>query len=164
MINKNLIKKIADHILHPEKKQFIDNHIMHPEREWSIGLLIGIGIFVAGVVWGIYAFDFYKNIEVENVETEASTVVYRASVIDEALREFVERERIYNDLLAKSRPVFSLEENSVQATTSTSTVETGRSPEMIPAEPQTDPETVSDSNLATSSTSVGGSGEIILLD
>ena len=154
MTNKKLVKKIVGHTLHPERKKFMDNHIMHPDREWSIGLLIGLLICVSGVVWGLYTFGFYKTIEVESVDVEASVVVYRASLVDEALKDFTEREKIYSNLLAKSQPAVSaLEYDNVQATTGTSTIEAGHSSETVDVESRTELEIPINSDLATSSPS-----------
>ena len=154
MINKKLVKKIVDHTLHPEKKQFIDNQIMHPDREWSIGLLIGFFVCVSGVIWSLYIFDFYKTIEVENVEVDASPVVYRASVVDEALKDFADRENIYNGLLTKSQlKVPSSEEGSTHP--ATSTTEADPALEITDTELQTESGAPNSSNLSASSSSVG---------
>lgn len=134
MIDKNLIKKMVDHTLRPEKKQFIDNNIMHPEREWLIGILVGVVIFVSGLVWGLHTYNFYRNIEIVTYESEA--VVYRASLVEETLRDFAKREEIYNELLTKNKTVEAVvfEEDVIQATSSTSTTEIERSMEMIESE------------------------------
>lgn len=153
MINKKLAKKIAEHALSPERKQFIDNHIMHPEREWSIGLLIGISICVFGAVWALYTFDFYKNIKVENSVTDASTVVYRASVVGEVLKDFESRNNAYNHLLTelKKQTPISVSSTTVSndidgnilesEATSSMEIRSDRSAEVPLPEYQIDPET-----------------------
>lgn len=141
MIEKKLIKKMVEHIFHPHKKEFVDNNLMHPEREWSIGLLIGMVLVLMGGWWSVYSYMQYNEVSIENVDSVApDSFVYRASVVEEVLKNFSERKKNYDSLLPKSEDLNqSLVATTTQSTSSPEVLPTDRSTEIIPAMPQSDP-------------------------
>lgn len=138
MIDKNIVKKIANHIFHPHKKEFIDNNLMHPEREWSIGLMFGIVLVLAGGLWSVNSYLLYNEVSIENVDSSTPDLfVYRASVVNEVLNNFSERKKIYDSLLPKTEDLNQvLVATTTQSTSTSEILPTDRSAEIIPTMPQ----------------------------
>lgn len=77
---KNIFKKLAR-----KPGSLHDQQLMHPEREWVIGLVVSLFIFllVASVSVYIYFKNQTINVQVSSDGTEQT--VYRESVVKEAL-------------------------------------------------------------------------------
>lgn len=141
MIDKNIVKNIANHIFHPHKKEFIDNNLMHPEREWSIGLMFGMVLVLAGGLWSVNSYLLYNEVSIENADSSTPDLfVYRASVVGEVLNNFSERKKIYDSLLPKSEDLNQvLVATTTQSTSTSEILPTDRSVEINSAMSQPDP-------------------------
>lgn len=100
MIDNKLVQKMVKHTLNPERKKFVDNNIMHPEREWVLGILVGLLVCFLGGWWSVVSYGVYSNVSVQDKE-DLVPVVYRAGMVDEVTKDFIERENVHNKILDK---------------------------------------------------------------
>ncbi|MEZ4103815.1 MAG: hypothetical protein R3B60_00845 [Candidatus Paceibacterota bacterium] len=126
MINKEEIKKMADGILHPRKRKFVDNHIMHVEREWFLGVTIGLLLFILGGVWSFNSYQEYRMIDTKDSEIAIDSVIYKKELVDSVVDYFGKREEVYDNYLKKASvngyqdlviPIEDEFDNSIGATT-----------------------------------------------
>ena len=110
-MNKKIFKEIAKHI--SRSNRGIKTHrILYPEREWLISLIISLIIFIVICVYGIRTYNEYKQPFVDNDNTEeVQVVVYRESMVNEALSKFSNRFETHTKLLENL--VQKVEENPV---------------------------------------------------
>ncbi len=100
MMNKNEFTKMAKRILR-SSEGLHSPQLMHPSRDWIIGLLVAIVFFAAAAVWSSMTYLEYQEIAISNEDvTEVDIVVYRESLVEASLKEFDERARTYEFLLA----------------------------------------------------------------
>lgn len=93
MIKSSDIKKMAKHIL--RKQQGLhDRQIMHPSREWLGGLLVAILLVVGSGMWSVSTYLQNKNSSNIDVEVDTGAVVYRESMVEEALAEYERRRSV----------------------------------------------------------------------
>lgn len=68
-----------------------DPQLMHPQREWVVGLLGALALFLFAISLG--AYTYFKNQSVEvHIEGEDIQTVYRASLVEKVLATMNERE------------------------------------------------------------------------
>jgi len=108
MIEKKLVKKIVDNILHKEDRGF-DRSIMHPKREWFIGLFVGLIMLIIGGWWNVSTYMQYREVSVGSDEVMAGVVVYRESLVKAALSDFSERTEKYESLKRELSEVSEVE-------------------------------------------------------
>ena len=121
MIHKKDILKIAKKVLR-KQKGLRDHQLIHPAREWLIGILLGLGCFTV-IAWGSVAtYITYSNVTVTGTtDVEAEKVVYRAELVDAALKVFGEREKNYTELLENRVSVLPVETIPVESLSSVET-------------------------------------------
>lgn len=91
---------MARHILKPSQ-DLQDRKIMHPEREWITGMAFALIIVTASASWSVYAYWTNKTIEVVSDKTTSEEdVVYRESVVKDALIRFEKRNKEREALIA----------------------------------------------------------------
>jgi hypothetical protein len=91
-----MVRKVLKH-----SQGLHDPKIMHPEREWLIGLGLALIIFVCSAYGSIYTYWKNKNIAASNdVTVTDDAVVYRESVVKEALSRFDKRNKEREALMA----------------------------------------------------------------
>jgi hypothetical protein len=128
MINKQKITDLTKKFFHKEKI-LKSPRLMHPKREWLIGLLIAALLFVGTAGWSAYSYIYYRDFTPDNSDLETNEViVYRESLVEEALNQYQQREQTYSDLLDQNVQLEELTtpENSTSTDigiTSTSSIE-----------------------------------------
>jgi hypothetical protein len=89
--------------VHPRQTEFVDNNIMHPERDWSLGVILGLGVCFFGIWLSFDLYNQYKDISIEDLNGIQGSVVYRSSLVEEVLVNFSERNKVYDDIISKSK-------------------------------------------------------------
>lgn len=64
---------------------------MHPEREWVIGLCVAVAIFAVTASGSAYTYWQNKHLSAVVPEGTEEVVVYRESMVKEALKRFGDR-------------------------------------------------------------------------
>lgn len=100
---KNILKKIAR-----KPKPLRDPQLMHPQREWMIGLIVATFIF--SVVASVSIYIYFKNqaVDVQVANDDAANVVYRESLVKEALAIINKRSETLQNLnknITPAKPV-----------------------------------------------------------
>jgi hypothetical protein len=121
MINKTLFTQMARKVFRHERG-LRDPHIMHPEREWLIGLLVMVLIFVAGAGWSAQIYLKNKNVSADQTTVNDGETVYREPQVKEALRIAGERENELSELLGVA-PAAPTPKEDLATTTATTTEE-----------------------------------------
>ncbi len=111
--------------------QLRDQQLMHPEREWVIGLLITILLFVGAASISAYTYFSNQTIDVETVSDSAADTVYRESLVEEVLQSIKDRENRLRLLSRTVSPVAEVQatpeetasSTEIQAETASSTLE-----------------------------------------
>ena len=87
----------------------------YPSREWAIGLLAAVSLFVGGVSYT--AYDFYVQFVAEpTIQISDEKVVnYRKAEVVTTAREIEEKQKTFEQLRAAAAPRITLEESSVSA-------------------------------------------------
>jgi uncharacterized membrane protein len=103
MTTKNPFSQVAQKLKRADRG-FGDPALMSPGREWLIGLVIAVVIFVLGAIWGIQTYLMYRTTTTSEVTpVTEETVIYRESLVETALTEFAERKREHERLLENSK-------------------------------------------------------------
>jgi hypothetical protein len=109
---------------------------MHPERDWSIGVFLALLIFIASATWSLTVYLVNRNISPDTgTGQQDESVVYRESMVEEALTRLEERATTLASLLPRtvqSEPVIEepVEEPVQNTEEETSIVEEGNEPEV----------------------------------
>lgn len=112
MINKDKFTKLTKQITRSNSGAH-NLQIMHPTRDWTIGLVVGLVIFIVSVTWSSQTYLKYRVVSVGEHNTEQTEiVVYRESLVKDTLAEFAAREEQYRSLTetasaANVTPVFA---------------------------------------------------------
>ncbi len=113
MISKRDISKIAKKIL-KRQKGVRDHQIIHPQREWTLGLLGGLILLIAGGAWSVVTYQEVTERDVENTQTEEiKQTIYRDDIVNTALRDLEERHQRYLNMIEEyqvDEPVYFEEE------------------------------------------------------
>lgn len=100
---------------------------MHPEREWVIGLCVGVAIFTVTASGSAYTYWQNKHLSAVVPEVIEEVVVYRESMVKEALKRFgdrnAEREALMGTMTGMSAPVAETEVEPVATSSASSTEE-----------------------------------------
>jgi len=119
MVHKDLFSKIAKRIL--RKNGVLQNpHIMHPVREWVIGWLVALLLFSVTAVWSVGEYIKYRDITIEQRNIEEEVVVYRASMVTSALKEFEQRAITHQSLITQSGSMIPVVEEVLSESVATS--------------------------------------------
>lgn len=102
MIDKNKIKEMANHILHPQKSKDTDRNIMHVEREWFFGVVIGVVVVVVGAIWSWSSYQDYRSVDTLESVGAGDAFIYREELVKEVLKDFEQREERYETLLKEA--------------------------------------------------------------
>lgn len=116
LLNKEDVKKLARKVWkHHQGMKSVS--IMHPTRDWLVGVGIAVMIIILSGAWSVSRYIDNKTIATTLLETdvEAGAVLYRESLVAQALNIFAERQRTVEALLA-GRPVPATTEPSEQGT------------------------------------------------
>lgn len=101
----SIIKSINRH-----KKGLRDPQIMHPEREWLIGIFLALLIFVSATAWSLAVYLTNRNAAaVMPTEEQSESVVYRESMVEEALLRLEKRGTMLASLLPRTTESESVE-------------------------------------------------------
>jgi hypothetical protein len=93
----NILKSISRH-----KHGLRDPQIMHPEREWLIGISIAVTIFILSGAWSLTLYLKNRNVSSDiQMGEQSEVVVYRESMVNEALGRLDERKAELDALLGK---------------------------------------------------------------
>lgn len=103
-MNKKIFKKIVRHISHSNKGIKIPR-ILYPEREWATGLMVSSVLFIAICAYSIYTYKQYEcpYVEEDSLE-EVQTIVYRESMVNEALSKFSNQQEKHIELIKELSP------------------------------------------------------------
>lgn len=124
MMHRKNITKIAKRILH-HKEGIRSPQIMHPRRDWTIGLVVATGIFIASAIWSAQSYLSYKDpIVGERGGGEEVVLVYRASLVNTALAEFDERSKTFAELVATAGATTTASPPDAATTTASSAEQT----------------------------------------
>lgn len=168
MINRNEITKIAKKILN-SNKQLKNPQLMYPEREWSIGMVVSIFIFVGTAYWSANTYSAYQNISTNQVDDSQTNVSYRDTLVKAALEKFSLRHNEYNLLIGVTNQPTQIEET----VTEVEVVETDTNASSISALEETiaddttiinESETVADENTSSSTPADSASSSADILE
>lgn len=98
MVDRNTITKMAKRILR-SPKGVRGPQVIHPERDWLLGLMVAIGVFVFSVIFAVYEYNFYRNITVTDHNPIDEIEIYRENMVKDALDKFTERAQEHQSLL-----------------------------------------------------------------
>jgi hypothetical protein len=118
---ENIIKSI-----NRQRRGLRDPQIMHPEREWLIGMVLALSIFVLTATWSMTVYLKNRNASTQiEAEQQSESVVYRETMVAEALARLEKRTAELNTLLEQGGSgVVEVREEEVVAP---STTESGAS-------------------------------------
>lgn len=134
MLNKKQIAAAARKILR-HSKGLKDPKLMHPEREWVIGLCVAVAIFAVTASGSAYTYWQNKHLSAVVPEGTEEVIVYRESMVKEALKRFgdrnAEREALMGTMTgmsaAPSEPAPETEASSTASSTEEAVVEVSAS-------------------------------------
>jgi len=99
MMNKQSFSQLAK-LITRSNHGLRDPQLMRPNRDWRIGLVLAILIFVTSAVWSTKMYLSYREASVEKTDLpEEGVVVYRASLVEAALSTLEKREAAHEKLL-----------------------------------------------------------------
>jgi hypothetical protein len=101
MINNFSNKKIFASFLKKKKNPIGDRNIMHPEREWFFGIVGGLVVLIVGLFWSLSIYTHYNDISVTTSTSVNEVEVYKTELVNSALIDLFERQRIYNSIKAE---------------------------------------------------------------
>lgn len=132
MINKKQIEVMAKKIMrHQQGLQ--DPQIMHPEREWTMGLVIFLVILLFCTFLSIYIYSQNKNFSLGEIDSNTNeVVVYRESLVKEALEKFSQRDTELKNLLGTVTPVVISEAEPVDIASPTESAATTSDQQPMP--------------------------------
>lgn len=97
----NILKSISRH-----KHGLRDPQIMHPEREWLIGISIAVTIFILSGAWSLTLYLKNRNVSSDiQMGEQSEVVVYRESMVNEALGRLDKRKAALDALLGRESVV-----------------------------------------------------------
>jgi hypothetical protein len=97
-MNKDQLSQLARRIF-SSNRGLRSPQLMHPAREWLVGFTLGIGIFVASVIWSVLMYTEYRDLSTEGAPMEEEIVVYRESMVESALDQLRKRTVVYEEYL-----------------------------------------------------------------
>jgi len=102
MIQNNTLAQLARRITKADTV-LRDPQLFHPAREWRIGLIVAMLIFIASAVWSMQTYTFFRDASVVQEVTAATeeVTVYRESLVEAALTAYEERAAAHMLLLQK---------------------------------------------------------------
>lgn len=102
MIQNNKLSQLARRITKTDTV-LRDPQLFHPAREWRIGLIVAMLIFIASAVWSMQTYTFFRDASVVQEVTAATeeVTVYRESLVEAALTAYEERAAAHTLLLQK---------------------------------------------------------------
>jgi hypothetical protein len=98
MINNNFTKKLADALSRNKGGNSFDRSIMHVEREWYSLVALAILLLGTGALWSVYAYKTYSDVSISGEVSTEDVSVYKAEVINSALKYTEERRGEYEKL------------------------------------------------------------------
>jgi hypothetical protein len=95
----NIVKSIAR-----RRKGLSDPHIMHPEREWTIGILLALIVFVLSATWSLTVYLENRNASADaSSEEQSESMVYRETMVKQALTRIDDRAKKLKTLLPETQ-------------------------------------------------------------
>ena len=116
MKNKFYTKEFFAKLL-KKKVVLSDPQLMHPEREWVIGLVVAVFIFLGAASMSAYTYFSNQSISVYVGEDSNDDVVYRESLVKEVLETIKEREATLDSLQREVSTVVELTTDTSTSTT-----------------------------------------------
>jgi hypothetical protein len=121
---------------------------MNPVRDWWLGLLVALLIFVVSAVWSSYVYTKHRDMSVAEVApADTAAVVYREAMVKSALQYFSEKDKRHQELIRFAQgtnnptpvdEVETTESNASQATTTTTSPITSTTTTPTVGEPATE--------------------------
>lgn len=96
MQNKDIFKSLLKK-LERQKKGLSDPRIMHPEREWAIGIVAMILVFLGSAYWSSQVYLKNRNVTSAEVPTD-EVVVYKEGIVTDVLKRFEKNDETYRQL------------------------------------------------------------------
>jgi hypothetical protein len=96
MQNKDIFKSLLKK-LERQKKGLSDPRIMHPEREWAIGIVAMILVFLGSAYWSSQVYLKNRNVTSAEVPTD-EVVVYKEGIVTDVLKRFEKSDETYRQL------------------------------------------------------------------
>ena len=93
-----------------------DQQLMHPEREWVIGLIVSVFLFLITASVSVYIYFKNQTINVEVAAEDTEKTVYRESLVEEALTIIRGREEKLRSL---NKEIVPAEIEEVESATTT---------------------------------------------
>jgi hypothetical protein len=121
MEKNELLKKFKttlDFGTKPKNKQ-----IVHPQRDWVIGLTVGLTIIIISGVWSVHIYFSHRNTQDVDVESVQVVVLYRESLVQQAIAEYEQRESRLRELLPDEPVVMTSTVSVEEVSTSTASTE-----------------------------------------
>lgn len=101
MIQNNKLSQLARRITKTDTV-LRDPQLFHPAREWRIGLIVAMLIFIASAIWSMQTYIFFRDSSaVQEVSPVEEVTVYRESLVEAALTAYEERAAAHTLLLQK---------------------------------------------------------------
>lgn len=124
----NDMKKLAAKLLR-HQRGMRSYSIMHPERDWMIGVAATIIFIILIATWSAVVYQRNRSAINEDYQIEGETpVVYRASMVKDALAIFSEREAVVAQIVGE---VKSLPEEIATTTEDTGATSTATTTESV---------------------------------
>jgi len=142
MFNRDKITELAKSVLKP-KGVISGTSLIHPTREWGIGLVIAVVVFLITSFWSLQTYLKHKNLSVTDKPTDIQTPEYKADLIDGSLEIIKNKATEFDGLVAGAKnipaevvpdavnetPVDQSPESEIDTASSTETVVTEVVPE-----------------------------------
>ncbi|MEK7462012.1 MAG: hypothetical protein AAB618_00335 [Patescibacteria group bacterium] len=113
---KNVLKKLSK-----KRVSLRDPQLMHPQREWVIGLVVSLGLFIFATFISVYIYFKNQAIDVSVAADDTAEVVYRETLVNQVLEIIKQRQDKLNSLNKNYAPV---EVSETEVTASSTDLET----------------------------------------
>lgn len=96
-----------------------DPKLMHPEREWFIGLMVAVTIFIVTASGSAYSYVKNRHPMAEDTNMNEEVTVYRESIVKDALGLITARDEERTALIQQFTPAEILPEVAPEPVAST---------------------------------------------
>lgn len=88
---------MAKHIVRRGKGR-PDGRIMHPERDWLVGFLTAVVLFLGGVAYAGFVFYSAWQYDPETLEVDVEAVTYERDLVRSVTETYEAREQAFREL------------------------------------------------------------------
>ena len=113
MIQKKDILKMAKHVF-KRGRGIPDKRLLHPRRDWTIGLVLFVTVFVSGSVIAGQSFVKNQDIQIDTTVLSEQIPEYNKALVEKTLDDFGAKRDNFMQQNFVSAPVIN---DSIQATT-----------------------------------------------